>query len=292
MWISNQEALETCQKVDRAVNLAAMIIKAPLSYYGGKSKLVHLYPAPIHDLIIEPFAGSAAYSWYHRRRLDGSQREIWLNDLDPRTYSIWKFLTSPDACAIVEAYVPDQVEPGMKVSDFIPPEHPGLVELCRAEANQGTMGEKGVRDVITKMGAKCWKVKRKALTVIPEVVNWKITSVDWSDLANVNATWFVDSPYNNAAGAQYRLGATTINYDPLGWWCLNRKGQVIVCENLGADWLPFEPFQHSRVSIRSRYQRSDAKEVMFHRSDRSNECIESSTKMETSSSLTPTEESQ
>ena len=237
-----------------------MIIKAPLSYYGGKSKIAHIYPAPTSNLIVEPFAGSAAYSWRHR-----AGREVWLNDLDPRTYSIWKFLTSPDACAIVEAYVPDTVEPGMRISELIPAEHPGLVELCRAEANQGTMGEKGVRDVITKMGAKCWKVKRKTLTVIPEVTNWKITSVDWSDLANVTATWFVDPPYNNAAGAQYKLGATAINYDHLGWWCLNRKGQVIVCENAGADWLDFAELQHPRVSIRSRYQRANAQEVMFHR---------------------------
>lgn len=32
------------------------------SYYGSKSKLVNLYPEPLHDTIIEPFAGSARYS--------------------------------------------------------------------------------------------------------------------------------------------------------------------------------------------------------------------------------------
>lgn len=24
-------------------------------------------------------------------------------------------------------------------------------------------------------------------------------------------------------------------------WCKDRRGQVIVCENAGATWLPFEP---------------------------------------------------
>ena len=28
------------------------------SYYGSKSKIAHLYPAPQYDRIIEPFAGS------------------------------------------------------------------------------------------------------------------------------------------------------------------------------------------------------------------------------------------
>lgn len=238
-----------------------MIIRAPYSYYGSKSKLAKYYPTPVGDLIVEPFAGAGCYSWLHRRRLDGSQREVWLNDLDPKTFSMWKFLTSPDAYAIVEELVPSIVEPGMKVSEFIPAEFPGLVELCRAEANQGTQGARGVHDQITSMGAKCWKVKRKLLEVIPEVSDWKITNVDYAELMNVDATWFVDPPYNSPAGKRYRT--TGIDYDHLGWWCLNRRGQTIVCEGAGATWLNFQPFDHPRVQIRSRYQKSSAKEVVW-----------------------------
>jgi hypothetical protein len=239
-----------------------MKIKAPISYYGGKSKIAHLYPTPDHDRIVEPFAGSAAYSWLHRRRiLDGKPREVWLNDLDARTYSIWEFLTSPAALDIVEAYVPDTVVAGAKVSELIPVDYPGLIEVCRAEANQGTQGARGVHDQITSMGAKCWKVKRKLREVIPEVSHWKITNQSYEDLINVDATWFVDPPYSNAAGSRYRTAG--VDYDQLGWWCLNRKGQVIVCENAGATWLDFQPMTHSRVSIRSRYQKADAKEVMW-----------------------------
>lgn len=233
-----------------------MVIKAPISYYGGKSKIAHLYPAPTKGLIIEPFCGSAAYSWLHRK-----DHEVWLNDLDPRTYSIWKFLTSEAAYDIVAQYVPDTVTAGQKVSEIIPAEFPGLIEVCRAEANQGTQGAKGVHDQITSMGAKCWKVKRKLLEVIPEVADWRITNIDYTDMANVSATWFVDPPYSNAAGARYRTSG--VDYEQLGWWCLNRKGQVIVAENEGATWLDFQPFNHPRVQIRSRYQKSAAKEVMW-----------------------------
>lgn len=238
-----------------------MRIKAPLSYYGGKSKIAHLYPAPEYDHVVEPFAGSAAYSWLHRRRPDGTRREVWLNDLDPKTFSMWKFLTSPDAYAIVEDLVPNHVEPGQKVSDFIPARYPGLVELCRAEANQGTQGARGVHDQITSMGAKCWKVKRKLLEVIPEVSSWKITNVDYAELANIPATWFVDPPYSNAAGRRYRTAS--VDYEHLGWWCLNRKGQVIVCENEGASWMDFQTLEHPRISIRSRYQKANAQEVLW-----------------------------
>lgn len=233
-----------------------MRIKAPISYYGGKSKIAHLYPPPTHNLIVEPFAGSAAYSWLHRKG-----RSVWLNDLDSRTYSIWKFLTSPEACDIVETFVPDSVVAGQKISEIIPAELDGLVEICRAEANQGTQGAKGVHDQITSMGAKCWKVKRKLREVIPEVANWKITNASYDDLANVEAAWFVDPPYSNKAGARYRT--SNIDYDQLGWWVLGRRGQVICCENYGANWLPFNKLEHPRVSIRSRYQRANAQEVIW-----------------------------
>jgi hypothetical protein len=236
--------------------------KGAFSYYGSKSKIAHLYPPPERELVIEPFAGSGAYSWLHRRNpVTGSLRAVWLNDLDPRTYSIWKFLTSPDASAIVESYVPDTVVAGQKVSELIPVDYPGLIEVCRAEANQGTQGARGVHDQITSMGAKCWKVKRKLREVIPEVAHWTVTNASYEDLLNVDATWFVDPPYFGDPGRRYRT--STVDYEALGWWCINRRGQVIVCENSGADWLPFKSFDHSRVSIRSRYQKADRKEVMW-----------------------------
>lgn len=249
-----------------------MRIKAPVSYYGGKSKIAHLYPKPLHNYIIEPFAGSGAYSWLHRRDADGNQRKVWLNDLDDKTYSIWKFLTSPHALDTVEQFVPDTVVPGIKVSELIPAEFPGLVEICRAEANQGTQGAKGVHDQITKMGAKCWKVKRKLREVIPEVSGWQVTQYPyealvsplvWKDLTlDSLATWFIDPPYNNVAGNRYRQGG--LDYAKLAAYCHNRKGQVIVCENYGADWLPFIKLDHPRVSIRSRYQKADASEAIWY----------------------------
>lgn len=269
-----------------------MRIKAPFSGYGSKSKIAHLYPKPQHNLIIEPFCLTGSYSWLHRK-----DHEVWLNDLDSRTFSMWKFLTSPDASDIVREYVPDHVDVGTRISTLIPAEFTGLQELCRAEANQGTQGAKGVHDQVTSMGAKCWKVRRKLLEVIPEVRNWKVTNHPYEALMNVEATWFVDPPYIGAAGHRYRLGSSQIDYEHLGWWCLNRRGQVIVAEGEGADWLEFQPFEHPRVQIRSRYQKSSAKEVMFHRTSATgasqvcpSEPIDNSeTKMATSSPSTETE---
>jgi len=44
------------------------------------------------------------------------------------------------------------------------------------------------------------------------------------------------------AGTHYRCSAKAIDFNHLGAWCVDRRGQVIVCENEGATWLPFAPF--------------------------------------------------
>jgi hypothetical protein len=36
-----------------------------------------------------------------------------------------------------------------------------------------------------------------------------------------------------------------------------------VCENEGAEWLDFAPLNHGQLSIRSKYQRANAKEVVW-----------------------------
>ena len=68
------------------------------------------------------------------------------------------------------------------------------------------------------------------------------------------ATWFVDPPYQpqevpegsktvypRGMGYARDCSADSIDYAELAEWCGTRPGQVIVCEQAGADWLPFEP---------------------------------------------------
>jgi hypothetical protein len=139
-----------------------------------------------------------------------------------------------------------------------------LIALLRAEANRGTQGGRGVHDVITPMGADCWnaRLKRKLLeAVIPRVQHWQIVEGDYRDLRPVQATWFIDPPYANEAGARYRHAS--LDYDELAGWVMSRPGQVIVCENVGADWLPFEPLGTSARGIKSRYQRANTGEAVF-----------------------------
>jgi hypothetical protein len=61
----------------------------------------------------------------------------------------------------------------------------------------------------------------------------------YEDAPDVEATWFIDPPYQHANRRGYLCKG--IDYARLSDWCRSRRGQVIVCEQEGADWLPFKP---------------------------------------------------
>lgn len=66
-------------------------------------------------------------------------------------------------------------------------------------------------------------------------------------LGNIEATWFIDPPYQNG-GDGYYINNKHINYDDLSKWCMSRDGQVIVCESTRANWLPFYPMKKLQPS--------------------------------------------
>ena len=61
---------------------------------------------------------------------------------------------------------------------------------------------------------------------------------DYRQAPDIEATWFIDPPYQTVKDG-YRHGPATIDFAELAEWCMTRKGQVIVCEGPGAEWLPF-----------------------------------------------------
>lgn len=233
------------------------------SYYGGKSKLAEYYPAPIGDLVIEPFCGGASYSLLH------CERQVIINDKDDVTASIWRFLLRPDSLALVQQHVPETVVAGTKVSDWFDRSiNEGLYHLLRASASQGCMGERGTRTVVTPWAARDWHQELPCLRYwIPKIAHWQLLLGDYSDIPNQSATWFIDPPYNNVAGSTYRTN--DVNFQHLAQWSRERLGQVIVCENKGADWLPFKPLRQRTGSFSGRdaVTKADGGEVVWIHGD-------------------------
>jgi hypothetical protein len=73
-----------------------------------------------------------------------------------------------------------------------------------------------------------------------KVKHWKVVCGEYNCLENIDATWYIDSPYKYG-GIYYRMNSSKIDYAVLSNWCKERNGQVIVCENTKADWLEFKP---------------------------------------------------
>jgi hypothetical protein len=51
-----------------------------------------------------------------------------------------------------------------------------------------------------------------------------------------------------AGGVGRRYRFSDVDYDALAPWARRRQGQVIVCENEGATWLPFQPFRKTKAN--------------------------------------------
>jgi hypothetical protein len=64
-------------------------------YFGAKHGIAARYPRPLHDTIIEPFAGSAGYSTRHHRH------RVILVEKDPAIAGIWRYLVRATAREIL-----------------------------------------------------------------------------------------------------------------------------------------------------------------------------------------------
>ena len=200
------------------------------SYYGSKSKIVKYYPEPKYDTIIEPFAGSARYSLLY------CEHSVILNDIYQTIYQIWDYLinkaTKEDIQSIPEI-TRDISTKNLNISDDIRT----LMGFMVGEGRY-TPGYKyspwSFRD---KEITRC---KNRILKDLDCIKHWQVFCKDYTDLENIEATWFIDPPYQH--GGKY-YAKNKINYNELADWCLSRRGQVIVCENMKADWLPFEPLK-------------------------------------------------
>ncbi len=193
-------------------------------YYGRKKQLASWYPEPEGDTIIEPFAGSAAYSLHGERW----KKNVTLVELNPRVCEIWKWLIE-DATESSVMAMPD-LQVGEKTTELIHFLH----TVSNAAFNMRTL-------TVSKFLADNWnRNKRYIAKNVHKVKHWKLICGDYSEAPDVDATWFIDPPYS---GEHYAWGyecGESIDYGGLGSWVRVRKGQIIACERDGADWLPFE----------------------------------------------------
>jgi site-specific DNA-adenine methylase len=208
------------------------------SYYGSKSKVVHLYPKPKFGKIIEPFAGSARYS------LKYFDRDVLLVDKYPVIVDLWNYLiqASPkDILSLPDVNKGDDIRTmGLDYGARL------LIGFC---INGGSVEPKNIGTDNVERNFNSWNNdKPRIASELYKIKHWRVMCGDYRDIPNEAATWFIDPPYQNG-GEHYKMPATELDFQELATWCRTRNGQAIVCENMKADWLPFYAMHEMAGSV-------------------------------------------
>ena len=216
------------------------------SYYGSKSKLVNLYHEPKHDLIIEPFAGSAKYSYKYW------DRDVILVEKNVEVYNLWIWLQSTTKDEVLD--IP-RFKQGDRVSDFDLTEGQkllsGFLVGCGLSKTQNVATFRATTHRPNLINSQIERIAND----LHKIKHWDIRLGSYEGLENTKSTWFIDPPYMDG-GKHYP--ENVIDYNFLSEWCKSRDGQVIVCENNNADWLPFEYLKQYWGGIKK------SKEVIYY----------------------------
>jgi hypothetical protein len=206
------------------------------SYYGAKTKVIDLYPKPKHGKIIEPFAGTARYA------LKYFDRDVLLVDKYDVIVRIWKWLQQASDKDILGL-------PDYKAGDVIDRSTFDVIEQAWLVGFMIQAAVNGPRLTVTPMGAKNYPRQKKSIArQLFKIRHWDIRLGSYEDIENQEASWFIDPPYQ-FGGEYYVKSNKDLDYAALAAWCKSRKGQVIVCENTKATWLPFKPMRKMSGTI-------------------------------------------
>jgi site-specific DNA-adenine methylase len=229
-------------------------MKPFFSYYGSKYRLSQtgFYPEPTSDIVVELFAGSAAYSTYH------NVKNVILVEINPDVAAIWQYLISASEQDILD----------------LPTNLTSLEELNCLEYGAKNLinfwTSKAVPSLRTQLSTWYFKyqnnpcchvwneyVKDRIVSQLEGIRNWQILNIDYLDFycyyqkdLPCNTTYFIDPPYSGKAGRLYPYNQ--INYGMLKQVVegvsKDANNQVIACENeyLTINWADFSMSKNSR----------------------------------------------
>ena len=207
-----------------------MTLRPFFSYYGSKWRMAPKYPAPRHARLVESFAGAAGYS------LRYPEHKVELYDANPVICGLWDYLIHASERDILDLPVNiDSVEDAQVCQEAkwligfwfnVCASSPCKTRTKWASASGAGWGE---------------KIRARVASQLSAIRHWKVEQCSYTDIeTDEDGSWFVDPPYV-VSGRYYIFNGSQIDYEHLGQWCRQLPGQVIVCEQEGAAWLPFDP---------------------------------------------------
>jgi hypothetical protein len=211
--------------------------------------LARYYPTPKFNTIIEPFSGSAAYTCFHL--LKDPELNAILCDKDDNVAEAWDFLLKCSEDDIINY-------PKPKIGEYA---YDFLIKTCSVS----NASSKCIKMKYTERIDEVFEIQKRRILKFLNIRSRIIFKHgEYSDLENIEGTWFIDPPYqvlttsntpfSNGDGYSKDCGTCNINFQKLANYCKERKGQVIVCEKEGANWLPFVEFKKNKTSLNKTYK--------------------------------------
>lgn len=199
------------------------------NYFGSKARLAPTYQPPKYDLIVEPFAGAAGYSMYWLQQR--SDLRCLLLDSNPLVVEMWETLLSMEPTDLWNYPIPPT---GLSKDLVYLAAAVGSSEF-RVRATRGDF-------TITPWAVQAFPGRRQLMAQTLSAVRGRVevAQADYRNAPDAEAAWFIDPPYQ-LDGQWYAHNQTGLDFPALGEWCRSRRGQVIVCESIGADWMDFTP---------------------------------------------------
>lgn len=226
-----------------------------MKWFGAKWNASRHYPEPLHDVIIEPFAGSACYALRHAHRI--KRAVLW--DTDVELSALWRWLID-DATEGSVLAIPIVHEAGVDILRLGLSRGQALLMKHWQRTNPQTpswltspWGD--------KPGQWTASTRARVASQLHLIKSWEFRVPMWDEAA----TYFVDPPY--AANYAYKGGP--VDYIALSVQCRRANGcQVIVCEAVGKTgerptWLPFRDFRNTVTSRRKATQSHHSRELIW-----------------------------
>lgn len=207
------------------------------SFYGAKWRAAKYYPAPKHENLIEPFAGSAGYATRY------PELQVILIERDPVIAELWQYIINTPSKSILDLPLDPRERKELEN---------GAQSLIGFWLNKGTTSPSKNPSAWMRtgnFGSQFWgpEIRERVATQAEQIRHWRIINANYEEAPDIEATWFIDPPYSTPAGQHYKYNE--LDYIKLGQWCQERKGQTIVCEQRGAKWLPFQEFRTLKANV-------------------------------------------
>jgi hypothetical protein len=221
-------------------------------YFGSKWKGSKHYPEPRYPLIVEPFAGSACYASRY------ADLQVMLLDKDPEVAALWQWLIAADPAEVLR--LPSTELPlGLDLREISDAPREAL-DLIRRWQRIGHCSCWTVSSWNCKPGMWGPDIVQHVAESLTQIRHWEAFQVDdYSDIPVSEigeATWFIDPLYQFGGKGGYECHKPH-DYKHLAQWVRSLPGQVIVCEQEGANWLPFRP-SHECTGIKRRVHHKKA----------------------------------